>query len=54
MHLGLRSSLSLALVTASLLCAMRAEAQQVKPYFLIIFDTSGSMDDDAGSTNTCG
>ena len=47
MHVGLRWSASwLAVVTASLLFVPLAKAQQVKPYFLVVFDTSGSMDED--------
>jgi len=53
-----RPTLALACVTSAWLAAAPAFAQnQVKPYFLVVFDTSGSMGDDVrtptNSANSC-
>jgi len=46
---------ALALCASPAMMPSAAHAQnQVKPYFLVVFDTSGSMTDEPTVTNTCG
>ncbi|HEY5933244.1 MAG TPA: hypothetical protein VIU61_01340, partial [Kofleriaceae bacterium] len=39
---------------AAVAAPVKAQNRQVKPYFLVVFDTSGSMSDPLGSANSCG
>ena len=47
-------SFFVAVVSTALLFASASEAQQLKPYFLVIFDTSGSMTWCAGGSESQG